>query len=637
MEAQRAYLSDAIDELPTADIIEPIRPEDVKCVSPITLAQKVHSNPGLLLNELKHRINKRCITDRLPPTHNIETPVIHTTTPSNDTKMAYDPTQPQKWCICQNYGALNKVTQVFPMPQGDICTKQRCLSGHRWIHSFNFTSGFYAVTILEEIRPYLAYYVEGKGFHMQKCMPVGLTGAPSTFAHITAKKLGDLLLQLEIELLVDDGGMAGDDFEDMMDCTHQFFTRICESCLSLSAKKSEFFKTEIIFTGSRVGPDGVHPDSTKLTAIVDWRRPPNLLNLSWFLGLAGYFRDLVKDYARLAQPLSDLVQGVDVPKNAGKAAYRAALSRVKLTNIWNQRHSTAFLGLKTALTSDPILKAPHFDGTPFIVTSDGCKDGFGGMLTQRFKETHTGGKVIEKLHPIAYASKCTSPAEARYQPFLLEFAALKFCLNKFDDIIWGFPIEIETDCQALRDVMLSDNLNAIHSRWRNGVLSHQIVDVCHIPGRINLVGNGLSRRDKDLPHEPNDGSSWLVTPDWETARGLEYDLFSVEPTMSTLHSHLREQFAEEQVFLEAIAALLGITGASTEAECKWAAHRAEGFFIEDGKLWKLGGATPTCLVSCRECITKKKPLNSHAKNMQKYTCTVTLSRSSSLIRSTAPS
>ena len=49
-EAQCAYLSDAIDELLVADIIEPIRPEDVKCASPITLAQKVHCNPGLSLN-----------------------------------------------------------------------------------------------------------------------------------------------------------------------------------------------------------------------------------------------------------------------------------------------------------------------------------------------------------------------------------------------------------------------------------------------------------------------------------------------------------------------------------------------------------------------------------------------------------
>ena len=111
-------------------------------------------------------------------------------------------------------------------------------------------------------------------------------------------------------------------------------------------------------------------------------------------------------------------------------------------------------------------------------------------------------------------------------------------MDKFDNIIWGFPVEVETDCQALQDVMLSDNLNAMHARWRDGILSHQIVDIQHILGRINLVGDRLSCKDEDLLHVPRDGSSWSVEPDWETARGLEYDLFSVKMAMSTLHSRL---------------------------------------------------------------------------------------------------
>ena len=86
------------------------------------------------------------------------------------------------------------------------------------------------------------------------------------------------------------------------------------------------------------------------------------------------------------------------------------------------------------------------------------------MLAQWFSVTCPGGRVVDKLHPIAYASKQTSPAEARYQPCLLEFATLKFCLDKFDNVIWGFLVKVETDCQALRDVMLSDNLNATHAQ-----------------------------------------------------------------------------------------------------------------------------------------------------------------------------
>jgi hypothetical protein len=99
--------------------------------------------------------------------------------------------------------------------------------------------------------------------------------------------------------------------------------------------------------------------------------------------------------------------------------------------------------------SKPVLKAPHFDGTPFIITTDGCMDGFGGMLAQKFTETWPGGKTIQKSHPIAFASKRTSVAEAQYKPFMLEFAALKYTLDKFNDIIWGFLVKIKMDCKAL--------------------------------------------------------------------------------------------------------------------------------------------------------------------------------------------
>ena len=228
------------------------------------------------------------------------------------------------------------------------------------------------------------------------------------------------------------------------------------------------------------------------------------------------------------------------------------------------------------------------------------------MLVQGFTETRPGGKVIKKLHPIAYASKRTSESESHYKPFLLEFAALKFTLDKFDSIIWGFPVEIKTDCQALRDVLQSDNLNATHARWHDGILAHQIIDVHHILGRINLVGNGLSRKDEGLPYIEGDGSSWSVVPDWEHACGLVYDLFAVEPTNTTIHSSFRERFKDERVFLEAVNALLGITGTSLESNRKHAKHQADSFFIEDGKLWQLGGSSPAHTVPHQECVSKLK-------------------------------
>jgi hypothetical protein len=104
-----------------------------------------------------------------------------------------------------------------------------------------------------------------------------------------------------------------------------------------------------------------------------------------------------------------------------------------------------------------------FDGTPFIVRTDRSKDVFAGVLSQRITSTLPGGKKVTCLHPLGYVSKRTSTSEEKYKLYLLEFAALKFSLDKFADIIWGFPVKLETNCQALRDILLNDSLHATHA------------------------------------------------------------------------------------------------------------------------------------------------------------------------------
>ena len=50
-----------------AEVIEPCKPEEVKCISPTTLAQKAHQGKGHSLAELQHRVNDECITNGMEP------------------------------------------------------------------------------------------------------------------------------------------------------------------------------------------------------------------------------------------------------------------------------------------------------------------------------------------------------------------------------------------------------------------------------------------------------------------------------------------------------------------------------------------------------------------------------------------
>ena len=128
----------------------------------------------------------------------------------------------------------------------------------------------------------------------------------------------------------------------------------------------------------------------------------------------------------------------------------------------------------------------------FHIVTDGSKKGFGGMLCQEFESTDDQGKVRKRWHPLAFCSKWTSLSEEKYKPFMLEFTTLKFALDDFDPMIYGSPIEIKTDCQVLRDVLLNKKQSATHAQWEESITCRNIMDIWHQPGITNMVANAIS-------------------------------------------------------------------------------------------------------------------------------------------------
>jgi hypothetical protein len=153
------------------------------------------------------------------------------------------------------------------------------------------------------------------------------------------------------------------------------------------------------------------------------------------------------------------------------------MRNMSLIGKWTTELNDTFLNLKLALTSEPVLHSPRYDGTPFVVTTDGCMTGFAGVLSQWHDTVLQNSSTVCHLHPIGFTSKWTSPVEERYKPFLLKFTALKYSLNKFSDVIHGYPLELETDCQAPWDIILNDKLNATYTQWKEAVVQHHIVNV----------------------------------------------------------------------------------------------------------------------------------------------------------------
>jgi hypothetical protein len=135
----------------------------------------------------------------------------------------------------------------------------------------------------------MAFYIEGLGHSWYARMPFGLTGTPTAFVSVMAAHLHDLITDEMLEIFMDNGGTAADMFDDMAHKLTRILGRVHDQKLSLSATKTKLFMSEAMFAGTRIGQRSVLPDLTKLTAVVDWRRPTTALNLVSFLGLTGHF------------------------------------------------------------------------------------------------------------------------------------------------------------------------------------------------------------------------------------------------------------------------------------------------------------------------------------------------------------
>lgn len=172
------------------------------------------------------------------------------------------------------------------------------------------------------------------------------------------------------------------------------------------------------------------------------------------------------------QPLTDLTRDVqvDVPKfakgKARKGAYKLALKAVSLKDKWGKEQQKAFITLKVLLSAEPVLKSPQYNRHPFRVTLDGSAVGLAGFLSQPFQYTDKDGTEHMRWHPVSFCSKGTLKSEEHYKLFLLEFTALKYCLDKFEPYVYGVPIKIETDCQVLQDCLLKEKLSTHHARWK---------------------------------------------------------------------------------------------------------------------------------------------------------------------------
>lgn len=231
------------------------------------------------------------------------------------------------------------------------------------------------------------------------------------------------------------------------------------------------------YIGHIVSKHGIEPDPAKLEKVNNWPKPTSPEEVRQFLGFVGYYRKFVKDFSKIARPLTDLMPAPHKSKRC-KSNYKQPSNW-----IWGEQQDKAFNNLKSQLQKPPVLGFPRYN-QPFELHTDASMLGLGAVLYQ---------EQDNKKRVIAYASRGLSKAERNYPVHKLAFLALKWAVTeKFKDYLYMNKFTVLTDNNPLTFVLTTAKLDATGHRWI-AALSAYDFNIVYRPGKANADADGLSR------------------------------------------------------------------------------------------------------------------------------------------------
>ena len=362
-----------------------------------------------------------------------------------------------------DYRLLNSITvrDQEPLPRIDDLLDQ--LHGAKVFSKIDLASGYYQVRVAPEDTPKTAFRTRFGSFEF-KVLPMGLCNAPSTFQRMMNRVLGKHLDKFVL-IYLDDLLVYSLTWKSHLEHLRIVLSALREHKLLAQASKCEFGTSQVDFLGHVVSDTGIAVDPSKVKSVVEWPVPTCKRDVLAFKGLAGFYRRFVKDFSKIAAPLSSLTGNVPF--------------------IWTPKEQEAFDTLKHALTSAPILAVPDFS-KPFVVNCDASSHAIGQVLMQ--------GEGSE-ARVIAYESRKLIDAECNYPVHDKELLSIVHALKKWRHYLAGRRFTLITDNSASKYILTkrTEDLNKRQIRYLD-IFADFDMDIVHRPGTTNIVADALSRR-----------------------------------------------------------------------------------------------------------------------------------------------
>ena len=293
-------------------------------------------------------------------------------------------------------------------------------------------------------------------------LPFGLVSAPGKFTVLMRKLFSE---EPNVVSYIDDLLIDTITWEEHIHTVKRVLDILKEAILAARPSKCYFGFNSIDFLGHQVGQGSISTDPELLRKIQGSERPTTKKQVRSFLGLTGYYRRFVPDYASIAVPLNDLTK-------KGKS------DKV----VWDKPQEEAYQLLKKLLSSPPILKLPDFDNI-FILRCDASNVGVGAMLMQEYEG---------EFFPVLYASRKLLPRECRYSTIEKKCLSIVWAVQKLYLFLFRREFQIQTDHKPLAYLQKAKTTNDRIMRWAL-YLQQFRYRIVSIPGNINVGPDFLSR------------------------------------------------------------------------------------------------------------------------------------------------
>lgn len=367
--------------------------------------------------------------------------------------------------FCFDGRPLNELTKhdSYPLPHIDRILNM--LRDAKYISSLDLRKAFWQIPLDSASKEKTAFSVVGRGLFQFTTVPFGLCNAAQTQQRLVDAIFGPKF-EPKIFTYLDDIIICSTTFEEHLSLLAEVKNRLKEANLTINLKKCDFFKTSLKFLGYIVGNNSLSTDPDKVSTMVNYPRPTTVTEVKRFVGLCSWYRRFLKDFSTLVAPITALMKG----------------SKKNDKIPWSDEAEEAFLKIKQALVSAPILSQPDFS-KEFTIQCDASNVGLGGVLTQ----------VLEgEERVIAYASRTLSRAEKNYGVTEKELLALLFCIEKFRPYIEGVRFKCITDHYSLLWLNNLKNPTGKLARWAVKLRQHNF-ELIHRKGSSNVVPDALSR------------------------------------------------------------------------------------------------------------------------------------------------